>query len=313
MVGGAAGLAIPYLAPGAVLAGARPAGATARRSPGAGSPLTLTRLTDRLTVLSGGGGNVVALSGPEGVLLVDSGAPEHARDLLEAVASLPGGHHVRTLFNTHWHLSHTGGNELLHGAGAKIVAHENTRLWMGTQIWVDWQNRTYPPRPQQAWPTETFYTSGKMTFGGEPIEYGYLQEAHTDGDIYVYFRGQNVLVPGCVLAVDRYPIIDYSTNGWLGGMSAATERLAHLIDDKTRIVPGVGPVQTRADLLAEHAMLADLQNTIWHMMLKGYGVPDIVAAHPTRKYDAQWGNPDLFIRAAFRSLYAHCREIRGAI
>lgn len=302
LAGGAAGLSLSGLVPAAALARSRRA-----------APLTVTRLTDRLAVISGAGGNVVVLSGPDGVLLVDSGSAERSGELLDTVATLPGGHTIRTVFNTHWHWDHTGGNERMSRAGAKIIAHENTRLWLGTQIWVEWQNRTYAPRPKQAWPTETFYTSGQMTFAGEPIEYGYLEEAHTDGDIYVYFRRQNVLVAGCVLSVGRYPIIDYSTDGWLGGMSAATRTLAGMIDEKTRIVPGVGPVQTKADLLAEHAMLADLQNVIWHLMLKGQGIPDIIAAHATSKYDARWGNPDLFIHSAYRSLYAHCRELRGAV
>ncbi|MGB6451059.1 MAG: MBL fold metallo-hydrolase [Steroidobacteraceae bacterium] len=302
LVGGAAGLAVPCLTPAMALG-------RSRRGP----PLTVTKLTDRLAVISGAGGNVVVLSAPDGVLLVDSGSMDRSRDLIETVATLPGGRNIRTVFNTHWHWDHTGGNEAMHKAGAKIIAHENTRLWLGTQIWVEWQNRTYPPRPQQAWPTETFYTSGKMTFAGEPIEYGYLPQAHTDGDIYIYFRGQNVLVPGCVLSVGSYPIIDYCTDGWLGGMADATKQLAGMIDDKTRIVPGMGPVQSKADLLAEHEMLADLQNVIWHLMLKGQGTPDIIAAHATQQYDPKWGNPDLFIHSAYRSLYAHCRETRGAV
>jgi cyclase len=306
LVSGAAGLTVPYVLPRA--ARARPA-----PSSRADSAVTVTQVTERIAFVSGAGGNVVVLSGPKSVLLVDSGGMGRTHELLEAIARLPGGHRVETVFNTHWHWAHTGGNELLHEAGAAIIAHENTRLWLGEPIWSEWQNRHYAPRPRQAWPTQTFYTSGKMTFAGEPIEYGYLEEAHTDGDIYVYFRGENVLVPGCVLAVDRYPIIDYSTDGWLGGMAAATKRLAGMIDAKTRIVPGVGPVQRRADLIAEHEMLADMQNVIWHMMLKGLGIPDILAARPTAQYDARWGNPELFVNAAYHSLYAHCREIRGAV
>ncbi|MGH8150987.1 MAG: MBL fold metallo-hydrolase, partial [Steroidobacteraceae bacterium] len=327
LVGGAAGLSVPYLLPGEAFARSRSsdspgaaagaaAGVTAGAAAGsqsASGPVTVTRLTERLAFVSGAGGNVAVLSGPDGVLLVDSGGMGRTHELLEAVSGLPGGHHINTVFNTHWHWAHTGGNEALAKAGAKLVAHENTRLWLGETIRVDWQHRTYEPRPKAAWPTETFYTTGSMSFGGEPIEYGYLPEAHTDGDIYVYFKGQNVLVPGCVLAVGRYPIIDYTTDGWLGGMSAATQRLAGMIDAQTQIVPGVGPVQTRADLLAEHAMLADLQNVIWHMMLKGLGPPDILAAHATARYDAKWGDPSLFVHAAYRSLYAHCRELRGAI
>lgn len=304
LAGGAAGLTVPYLIPETAVAHSR------QRGPA----LTVARLSDRLAVISGAGGNVVVFSGSDGVLLVDSGSMERSHDLLETVATLSSGRNIQTVFNTHWHWAHTGGNEVLRKAGAKrIIAHENTRLWLGTKVWVEWQNRTYPARPKDAWPTETFYTSGKMTFGGESIEYGYLPQAHTDGDIYVYFRGQNVLVPGGVLSVGRYPIIDYCTNGWLGGMAAAATQLSGLIDDETRIVPGTGPVQTRADLVAEQAMLTDVQNIVWRMMLKGLGTSDIIAAHATQKYDPKWGDADSFIHSAYKGLYAHARELRGAI
>ena len=277
------------------------------------TPIGNVKLTDNLTLFTGDGANVLAARDTDGLALVDGGLTARSHELLRSIRRATGLHRVHTLFNTHWHPCQTGSNEPAGKEHATIIAHENTRLWFGQPIWSQWQHRHFPPRPKSAWPTETFYTSGKLTFAGEPVEYGYLGEAHTDGDLYVYFRGQNVLVPGCVLAVDRYPIIDYSTNGWLGGMAAATARLARMIDERTRIVPGVGPLQTRADLLAEHAMLADLQSAIWHLMLKGYGIPDILAAHPTARYDAHWGDPNLFVNAAFHSLYAHCREIRGAI
>ena len=299
---GTAGLAVCPWGSGRVLAGGRP------------EPLALTRLSDDLVIITGAGGNVAALSAPEGVLLVDCGSSERAHDLLKALAALPGGRHVHTVFNTHWHWDHTGGNELVRQAGAKIIAHENTRLWLGTPIFVEWQNRSYAPRPAQAWPTQTFYTSGSLSFGGESIEYGYLPQAHTDGDIYVYFRKQNVLLAGCVLAVPgSYPILDYSTGGWIGGMADATQKLLSITDDKTRIVPGVGPVQTRADLAAEHEMLTTLKEDLWQLMRKGYGADDMIAADPTHKFDARWGKPDQFIASVYRGLYAHVRELRGVV
>jgi cyclase len=280
--------------------------------PSSAPPLAVTRLSDNLVMISGAGGNVVALSGPEGLLLVDCGAAEHSRRLQQTLATLPGGRRVHTVFNTHWHVDHTGANEFFRHAGANIIAHESTRLWMGTQIREQWENRIYQPRPREAWPTETFYyKSCKLTFAGEPIEYGYLPQAHTDGDIYVYFRGQNVLVAGDVLSVGRYPVLDYCTGGWIVGMTDATQQLLALTDDHTRIIPGTGPVQTRADLQAEHDMLSTVYTTLWKMMRESLSAGDMIAARPTAQYDAKWGDPGLFISNAYEGMYGHIAEYLG--
>lgn len=277
-----------------------------------GPQLAVTRLSERLVLISGAGGNVVALGGPEGMLLVDCGASEHWHALRETLATLPGGRHVRTVLNTHWHPDHTGANEPLRRAGAEIIAHENTRLWMGAEIREVWQNRIYMPRPRMAWPTQTFYyKSCHMSFAGEPIEYGYLPQAHTDGDIYVYFRGQNVLVAGDVVSVGSYPILDYCTGGWIVGMANATAKLLALTNASTHIVPGTGPVQSRGDLQAEHDMLSAVHTTLWKMMREGLSPSDMIAAHPTAQYDARWGNPDLFISNAYEGMYGHIAEYLG--
>jgi cyclase len=255
----------------------------------------------------------VALSSSDGLLLVDSGSAERSRELVKALAPLAGAKQIRTVFNTHWHWDHTGGNELLRKSGAQIIAHENTRQWLGTEIWVEWENRTYKRRPAEALPTQTFYTTGSLEFGGEPIEYGYLGQAHTDGDLYVYFRNQNVLVAGDVVSAGAYPVLDYSTGGWIGGMAGATQKLIDLANDGTKIVPGSGPVQSRALLTAEHDMLVTLQEDLWQLMRKGYGPDDMIQAQATRKYDRDWGNPDLFVKNTYRGLYGHVRELRGVV
>lgn len=296
----------------AVIGAAALGGGPARRSFAAGAPATVTPLGAHLTMLSGFGGNVVALGGPDGLLVIDSGAPEHGRDLLKALTALAGGHPIRTVFNTHWHWEHTGGNDLLRKAGARIIAHENTRLWLDTEIVEEWEHRTYPPRPAQALPTDTFYyKSNQLTFGDEVVEYGWLGQAHTDGDIYVLLRNRNVLVTGGVLTVGRYPVLDYCTNGWSVGMRDATRKLLELSDEQTRIVPGTGPVQTRADLRAEHDMLAAMQDRIWALMRKGMTASDILAARPSADFDAKWGDPERFIRSAYQGIYGHIADFLG--
>ena len=275
--------------------------------------ITTTRLADNYTLISGAGSNVLVVNGAEGVLMVDGGLAEHSAELLKAVTGLPGASRIQVLFNTHWHMEHTGSNESLGKSGAKIIAHENTKLWMGAEIISMWQHRTYPPRPKEARPNTTFYTTGKLMFGKEEIRYGYLGQAHTDGDIYVFFPGPNILMTGDVFTVGAYPILDYTTGGWIGGLSDATKTLVGVADAQTRVIPGNGPVQTKADLEAQANMCATMRTRFVELMRKGMSAKEMLAAAPTKEFDAKWGNPELFITNAYPGLWGHVREIGGIV
>ena len=272
-------------------------------------------LGDNLIHFTGAGGNVVVTTGPDGLVMVNGGRAEMAAELLKAVAERTSDKRVHALFNTDWHREHTGSNETVGKAGAKFIAHEHTRQYLGAEIYVDWQDRTYKPLPPQALPSQTFYTSGTLNNinPGERIEYGHLGQAHTDAAIYVFFPGANVLVAGGALSVGTYPIPDYTTGGWLGGLLAANKTLLGLANAETRIVPGVGPIQTRAGLQAQHDMLAAMMDRFPKMMKQGLGPEDIIAAAPTKEYDAAWGSPDLFVTTAYRSMWLHVRELGGIV
>jgi cyclase len=272
-------------------------------------PLAVVSLAPGLSVVTGGGGNVTVFQSPEGVLLVDGGSPERSAEILKLIKARTGAAKIHTIFNTHWHWDQTGSNRTLGPAGTRIIAHENTKLWLGTEVFSKWQNRVYPPLPPNARPNHTFYTTGSLVFGGETIDYGYLPQAHTDGDLYVFFRNANVLVAGDVVAAGSYPIIDYSTNGWIGGMVDATKTLMGLADGKTQIVPGKGPIQTRAEVETEHDMLATLKLRLSKLLAQGMSVPDMLAAAPTREFDAHWGDPTLFISNAWPGLTQRAREL----
>ena len=277
------------------------------------SPITATKLADNYIHISGAGSNVLLVTGPDGALLVDGGSPEHSAELLKVVAEQAGGRKVQTLFNTHWHLESTGSNDALGKAGTKIIAHENTKLWMGTDIICKWQNRTYQPRAKEALPNQTFYTSGKMTFGKEQVVYGYLGQAHTDGDIYVFFPGPNILMTGDVMSVGQYPILDWTTGGWIGGLADASKTLLSVGDAQTRIIPGIGPVQTRADLQAQADMCAAVRTSLVLLLRKGMSAKEMLAAGPTKDFDAKWGNPELFVTNAYPGLWGHVREVGGIV
>ncbi len=295
----------------AALAGVAGASLSLRSLARSQESITVVPLADQIVQITGAGGNVVALTGSDGVLLVDSGLDERSKALLRTVAGLPGGKHVHTLINTHWHWDHTGGNERLGKDKVRIIAHENTKLWLGADFYCDWQNnRHYTPRPRQAWPTETFYSGGgKLTTNGEDVVYGYLPRAHTDGDVYVFFPKANVLVAGGLMSVGSYPILDYTTGGWIGGMSEASKALLGVANKDTLIVPGAGPVQRYADLQAQSEMLATMKERLVELMRKGMGTDDLAANPPTREFDAKWGDPQVFLANAYRGMWGHVREL----
>jgi glyoxylase-like metal-dependent hydrolase (beta-lactamase superfamily II) len=272
-----------------------------------------TSLGERLWLISGCGGNVTLFDAPEGVLLVDGGAAAHSTQLLQEVQRLTGKTRVHTLFNTHWHHDQTGSNLALGTAGTRIIAHEYTRLWLTTDVESRWEQRTYQPLPKAALPTQTFYTTGALDFGGEQIEYGHLGQAHTDGDIYVRFRKANVLVAGDVVSVGRFPLVDPDSNGWIGGLASALETLVGLVDASTRVVPGSGAPQGLAHLKAEHAMVNTLRQRLARLLAQGMSASEMVAAKPAAEFEAAWGDPAQFIRNAYPGMAHRARELGVSI
>jgi cyclase len=262
------------------------------------------KLTDDLFIVRiSGEANVVAQTSADGVLLVDGGSASASDAVMKAVSGLPGGGPVHTIFNTHWHPEQTGLNEGLGKAGAKIIAHENTRLWLTTDITWPWNGRRFKRLPKIAQPNKTFYDTGKLDSG---IRYGYISDAaHTDGDLYVFFPKQNVLAVGEAVSGQGWPVVDWWTGGWIGGIVGALQRLQTLADADTRIVAAHGPLLSLADLKTQYEMYGTIYDRLSQLLNRGRGPSEAVAAQPTKEFDAQMGNPDEFIRRAFESLWAY--------
>jgi glyoxylase-like metal-dependent hydrolase (beta-lactamase superfamily II) len=267
-----------------------------------------TKLTDKFTLITGAGNNIVALQGEGGSLLVDCGDAAHAKDVLELAGS------VKTVINTHWHLESTGANDAMATAGAKLVSHVSTELWMTQEIRHDWEKKVFPPRAKAALPRETFYTTGKSTFSGESIEYGLVPMAHTDGDIYIHFPQSNILVAGDAVQPGRLPMLDWPTGGWIGGMQQAHRTLLGLANDTTRIVPAVGPVMTKAEVQANLDVLTKVRDQLVKLMKQGMGAQDMINAKAVKEFEGQLaGDPEPFIYTAYRGLWAHVRELGGIV
>lgn len=262
--------------------------------------------TDRVTVITGAPGNVIALKTTDGVVLVDSGSAGQA-----ASVSATLGTRVRALFNTHHHVDQTGGNALFGSAGATIRAHVITREWLETDYYVPADNRWVRALPAVALPTETFRGSGSATFGAEHVEYGYLLEAHTRGDIFVHLRDSNVLCAGDVASPERDPAFDWYAGGWLGGRVDAMNVLLERADESTRIVPAYGPVMTRAQLQAERDLLAKLFDRAGNGLMEGRSARDLLDAGVLADLGRTFQDPYKLLYDISKGLWAHYTNFGG--
>ena len=265
--------------------------------------VSTAQLAEDIHLLSGAGCNIIVRTGAEGVVMVDGGLPQNAAALAQAVAALPNGGPVRTLFNTHWHPEQTGSNQDLGMAGATIIAHENTRLWLQQNITWPWNGQKFKKFPKLAQPNKTFYDKGVLDPG---IQYGYISDAaHTDGDLYVYFPQQNVLAVGDAAYGQGWPVVDWWTGGWIGGIVGGLQRIQTVANKDTKIVPAQGPVLSFADITAQLEMYGTISDRLNQMLNKGHSPSEGVAAKPAKEYEAKMGNPDEFIRRSFESLWAY--------
>ena len=278
-------------------------------APQASTAANARRLTDKISILDSGGANVVAFSGGDGLVLVDSGVPKTGDALLAALRSIAPNGQVQTLFNTHYHLDQTGNNETFAAAGAKIIAHDRTRQWMSADTWLPDLDRYEKARPKGAWPTQTFQTRGTLKTGTEQIEYGYLIMAHTSGDIYVYFKDSNVLAVGDVASPVRDPALDYFTGAWIGGRVDAMDTLLKLSNDQTRIVPAYGPVMTRAEFKAERDVMEEVRTRLFKQVREGQGPKDMLDGGILNGLARTWKDPYKFLYDAAKGLWAHHNKI----
>jgi len=267
------------------------------------------RLSDTVSVLDGGGSNVVAFSSADGIVLVDTGAPGNGDQVMAGLKGLGGNTRVHTVFNTHYHLAQTGNNDTLAAAGAKILAHDRTRQWLSVDHWVPDQDRYQKARPKAAWPTEVFFNTGSRKVGGEQIDYGYLLVAHTAGDIYVYFKDSNVLAVGDVASPVNDPELDWLTGAWIGGRVSAMDLLLTIGNDQTRVVPGTGPVMTWAEFRAERELMEVVRQRLFKQIRQGDGPQDMVDGGVLKGLARTWSDPHRFLYAAAKGLWGNHNKL----
>jgi glyoxylase-like metal-dependent hydrolase (beta-lactamase superfamily II) len=267
-------------------------------------PIQTQQLGANLTLLSGPGGNVVVLHGAEGLIMVDTFVAPAWPKLQESLKSF--GAPVKFVINTHWHFDHTDNNAPLHAAGATVVAHENTRRRMSAPQRVEMLGLDFPPSPPAALPKRVFKDGYKLEANGERLDVSHVAPAHTDTDVIVRYERANLLHAGDVFFNGRYPLIDGSSGGRVDGMIAACDRLLHLADADTKIVPGHGPLATRADLVRYRDMLATAADRVRKLKASGKSLEESIAAKPFTDLDGNWGSGrfkgDDFVKIVYLTL-----------
>ena len=271
--------------------------------------LPIESLADNVSVISSTPGNVTVVSSDEGVFLIDSGSYE----LVPSVAMTLAGAQVHTLFNTHYHADQSGGNALFGEAGAAIHSHEITRQWLSSDYYVPAKDIWVPALPEIARPTHTFREKEEITIGNESVEFGYLLEAHTRGDAYVYLRDSNIMVIGDVASPLRDPALDWYAGAWLGGRVDAMDDLLELANEGTRFVPAYGPVMSLAEFKAERDMMWHLWERCSTLVNNGRSAEDILNAGVMSEIDRQFEDPYQFLYDVAKGLWAHYTNFGGNV
>jgi glyoxylase-like metal-dependent hydrolase (beta-lactamase superfamily II) len=268
-------------------------------------PITSTKLSDNLTMLSGPGGNVVVLDGKDGKLLVDTftqGAWDRFKKTLDDMSKAP----IKLAVDSHWHWDHTDNNINVRSAGATLIAHENTLKRLQETHDLDVINMHSDPSPENALPQKTFKESYQMNFSGEHVALGRFAPAHTDSDIYIHFQKSNVLHMGDVFFNGIYCYIDKETKGSIGGMIAGVNKMLAMVDADTKIVPGHGPLGNKGDLRKFQGMMVTARARVQKSKAAGKSLEEAVAAKPLADLDAQWGkgvlSSDAFVHVVYTTL-----------
>jgi glyoxylase-like metal-dependent hydrolase (beta-lactamase superfamily II) len=251
-------------------------------------------------------------------VLVDSGPSKSSDQVIAAIKNSGNFVGAQILFNTHYHADQTGNNDAFAALGAKVIAHEHTRQWMSSDYWVPAEDRWEKARPKASWPTETFRTVSSISVrrnGGaiEEIEYGHLPLAHTDGDIYVFFKTSNVLAVGGVASPILDPVLDWFTGAWIGGRVDAMDTILKLSNEQTRIVPASGPVMTRAEFMEERDMMEEVRSRIWKRTLQGDSPRDMLEAGVLSGLLRAWRDPYKFLYDASQGMFAHHNKLDPAV
>lgn len=270
------------------------------------------KLADGVAMLTGAGGNIGVSYGADGTVLVDDQFAPLTPKIEAAVAAL-GAEPVKYLVNTHWHADHTGGNENFGKAGVLILAHDHVRERLaGVQKSGKGSD---PASAKEALPVVTYHDGIKLHLNGDDVHIKHMKHAHTDGDSFVFWKKANVIHMGDLFFNKvTLPFVDLESGGNALGLLAAADKVLTMVDDQTKIIPGHGPLATKADLTAYRDMLKSVIGAVKQARADGKSLEQIQAMKPAAQWDVNkdaFIKGDAFVEAVYKSLEAPAHEEAG--
>src|SRR3569832_70125 len=258
-------------------------------------------------MLEGAGGNGSVAAGDDGIIMVDGQfSPMH--DKLKAAIAVVTPQKVTYLINTHHHGDHTGGNAAFAAEGAAVVGHVNERAMLAAGTTSNTTGVKFPPVEGGGQPAKTKTDAQTREGKGRSAARKHPANAHTGGDTYVYFADANVLSTGDTFTNGRYPNIDFLNGGSIKGVIAAADAYLALTNDQSKIVPGHGPLATKADLAAYRAMMVAARDRIAALVKDGKSLDDVYAAKPFADFDAKMKANEQQAKAFMRVVYMTVKE-----
>jgi glyoxylase-like metal-dependent hydrolase (beta-lactamase superfamily II) len=271
----------------------------------AASPITVHKLRSSTAMLEGSGGNITALTGSDGIVLVDAGIAVSKQKIMTALAGLDAGK-IRLAILTHWHWDHSDGDGWVRNSGAHVMASGNTidHLTQTIRV-VEWEH-TFTPIPATDLPDERVTVARTLHFDGETILVRPYQPSHTDGDLSIYLTKADILATGDTFWNGQYPFIDYVAGGSIDGAIQAANANIAFVTPQSIVVPGHGPLGNRADLVSFRDMLVAIRHNVAALKAQGKSLAEVQAAQPTAAFDAKWGQSiisgNLFTALVYRGV-----------
>lgn len=267
--------------------------------------LYVEKVEENLYIISGHGGNTGVFVGKDGFLVIDTkdgSVNNEIKTKFSEISNKP----VRFVINTHWHYDHTGGNASMGNAGAIIIAHENVYKRMNEEQYMEFFDRKVPSAPKSALPILTFTKDLTFYINDEEIHVFHLAPGHTDGDVVIHFRKSNVIHMGDLYFNGFYPYICISSGGSINFMIDVINQILPMINNKTRVIPGHGPLSNKDELKEYLDMLNQIRNEIAQQIKSGKTREEIIESKPTQKFDEEWGdgflNPNKFVELVYKDL-----------
>lgn len=267
--------------------------------------IKVQQLTEHVYMLEGRGGNIGLSIGDDGVFMIDDQYAPLTPAILEAIGRLTD-QPVKFVLNTHWHGDHTGGNENLGKAGAIIIAYDKVRERMSTEQFRKLIGGRTPPAADAALPMVTFNDRISFFMNDDEIQAFHVAPAHTDTDSMIYFSAADVLHTGDVFFNKRFPFIDVDLGGSIDGTIAAANLALEMTTEKTKIIPGHGPLASRQDLMDYRDILLTVRNSVAELIGRNCTLEEVLAEKLTESLDETWSwnfiNGDTLVSVIYADL-----------